>query len=198
MEQRSEDWFAERLGKITGTRAVDLMGTPKAQEKLMATLIKEIATAQNKEISPTKAMKNGIITEPKAIAYYELINNVKIEEVGLLYHPDNMYCACSPDGLIEKDGGIEVKCPEDETHVVLVMNEKVDPKYVWQMNWCMYVSGRKYWDYFNYSENLPEPIKTFTKRFERDESIMSQFDEKLDVFIPKLEMYLEKFELMIN
>ena len=69
MEQRSPEWFAERLGRLTSTTAkVIFNGRAAGKQTLLGELVTEIATANYKDIPDTFWLRYGRETEPKAIA----------------------------------------------------------------------------------------------------------------------------------
>lgn len=195
MKQRTEEWFAARLGKITGTRAADLMGTATTRKTLLATLIKEAVTADSKTIRTTPEMQRGIDLEPHAISHYELLNCVTVADGGFveLSH----IVAASPDGLIGEHGGIEVKCLSQENHIKVILADEIDKKHYWQIVWCMFVAGCDWWDYFGYCPELPEPLTTYTKRFERDPMVMESLSESIVKFTLEYTGLCDKLNISI-
>ena len=72
--QRSEDWYAERCGKVTASRVKDLNAKPskgKALNALGLTILAERLTGVQKETPTNFVMQWGIDNEPYAIAAYE-------------------------------------------------------------------------------------------------------------------------------
>ena len=59
--------------------------------------------------------KHGHLYEQEAITKYLHINSsVTYKKAGFLVHREFKFLGGSPDGLINKDGIIEVKCPYSE------------------------------------------------------------------------------------
>ena len=58
-------------------------------------------------------------------------------ETGFILHPFVKDSGASPDGLIGIDGGLEIKCPNTATHLKYLMTDKIDTKYIYQMQWGM-------------------------------------------------------------
>ena len=117
--QRSPEWFAARLGKVTASRVADVIAKTKtgystSRENYMAQLICERMTGQRQESFTNAAMEWGTETEPLARAAYEAHANVLVDEVGIIDHPFIPMSAASPDGLIRYDGMLEIKCPNTE------------------------------------------------------------------------------------
>jgi len=197
MEQRSEEWIAEKLGKITGTRAAYLMGSPLAQKTLMSLLISEIAMAQRKASPLTQAMKRGIDMENEAREYYEITHKTAVKETAYIEHPKYSTCGCSPDGLVGENGGIEIKCLLPENHVRVFMIDDIDKKYAWQIKWNLFCTGREYWDYFGYCSDLPGELAYYEKRFYAKDIDFEEIEKKLLKFTSQLNEFLDQFNLNI-
>lgn len=43
---------------------------------------------------------------------------IKILECGLFIHPEHFYLGATPDGLIENDGILEIKCPSSLENMI--------------------------------------------------------------------------------
>ena len=73
MEQRTEEWFAARLGKVTGSRVSDVIAKTKtgysaSRENYMADLAVERLTNAKAESFSSSAMQWGTDQEPFARA----------------------------------------------------------------------------------------------------------------------------------
>ena len=71
MEQRTEEWFAARLGRVTASRIADVVAKTKTgygagRANYMAELVCERLTGQRAEGFTSKAMQHGTDTEPRA------------------------------------------------------------------------------------------------------------------------------------
>jgi putative phage-type endonuclease len=197
MEQRSEEWFAERLGKITGTRAAALMGTPLAQKSLMAVLVSEIAMAQGQEVVTTNAMRRGVKMEAEARKYYEVRHNVAVMETAFVEHPEHLLCGCSPDGFVGENGGLEIKCLLPDNHIRVMLLDTIDKKHEWQIKWNLFCSRREYWDYFGYCADMPCELACYEKRFFAKDVNFGEIEKRLAQFQAELNGWLTKFGLEI-
>jgi hypothetical protein len=121
-EQGSDAWLQSRLGRPTASNFGKLITpTRKAStsaEGYINELIAQKITGEIPEFFKSEAMQRGNDLEPSAKALYEFTRDVEVVEVGLCLH-DSLECGASPDGLINDDGGIEVKAPLPHTHVVV-------------------------------------------------------------------------------
>lgn len=177
MEQRSEEWFEIRRGKMTASNAQCIAANGKGLESYILSLLAE-KYSSNKESFSNGDTERGTELEEQARMTYE-IEREKVEEVGFIEMDE--YTGCSPDGLVGEDGGIEIKCPNDVNFFKLLIDGKkaIEPKYLWQVQMCLLVSGRKWWDLVFYNTNFDKNMLVF--RIEPD--LASQ--EKLIVGIQK-------------
>jgi len=194
-EQRTEQWKADRLGLITGTKAHNLLSSKTTRITLMAELIREFATADTKEIPQTAAMKRGSDIEPEAVSYYEFLTGSTVHgKDSFITSGIHPLFACSPDGLIDEDGGLEIKRLDDVNHMKVILSS-IDKKYLNQIRWCLFVTGRDWWDYLGYCETMPEPLTGHIIRFEREKCGMDEVENVALEFVEQLEQTLIKFEI---
>lgn len=170
--QRSDDWQAERIGKITASRIKDLGAKPqkgKALNATMLTILSERLTGVAAETFINKSMQWGIDNEPLAIAAYENKAGVFVVGTGLINHPTIAMSGASPDGLVGKDGQIEVKCPDTTTHINTLLTGEVPSEYLPQITWQLACTGRKWCDFISYDPRLDDALSLFVKRIYAEE-----------------------------
>ncbi len=151
MPQRSYDWYTVRLGKVTGTSFQTMANGRKDNiEKLCAKTANEILNGISSESDfCNKAMRTGTETEVEARQAYEAANGVQIQEVGFVELDE--FIGMSPDGLVDDDGGIELKCPESHTHLFYLINPGAwESSYKWQVQGALWITGREWWDFVSY------------------------------------------------
>ena len=170
MEQRTEEWHQARLGKVTASRIADVMAKTKAgygasRANYMAELIVERLTGRPGDSFQSPAMTWGTNTEPLARAAYEAHKGVLVEEVGFVPHPTIPMAGASPDGLVDMDGLVEIKCPNTATHIETLMTGNVPLKYVFQMHWQMICTGREWCDFVSFDPRMPENMQLFVARY---------------------------------
>ncbi|KKL09016.1 hypothetical protein LCGC14_2570060 [marine sediment metagenome] len=136
MEQRSPEWFAVRLGKITGTSFTTMAnGRPATIETLCEKTAAERITGVSSENGfINEAMERGIELEAQALALYSTENFGDVKTVGFVELDE--FIGCSPDGLVGDDGGVEIKCPEQHTHLRYMTCDVAWKKYFWQYIKC--------------------------------------------------------------
>ena len=199
MEQRTEEWFAARLGKVTASKVADVMARTKtgystSRENYMAQLICERMTGQKQESYTNAAMEWGTETEPLARAAYEAFKDVLVDEVGIIDHPFIPMSAASPDGLISDDGMVEIKCPNTATHIDTLLSQTVPSKYNTQMQWQMACTGRKWCDFVSFDNRLPDHLQLFVARVKRDEAYIAELEQEVSKFIKELDATVEFFK----
>lgn len=188
MEQRSEEWFAARLGKVTASRIGDVMAKTKtgysaSRANYMAQIIVERMTGKQTEMFTNAAMQWGTDTEPLARAAYEAKNNVMVDEVGLIEHPDIAMSGASPDGLVGEHGMVEIKCPNTATHIETLLTGKIDEKYIYQMQWQMACTGRKWCDFVSFDPRMDEELQLKVIPVKRDDELIKTIESEVIKFL---------------
>jgi putative phage-type endonuclease len=199
MEQRSTEWFAARLGKVTASRVADVIAKTKtgystSRENYMAQLVCERMTGTQGESYNNAAMQWGTDQEPLARAAYEAAKDVLVDEVGFVIHPTISNAGASPDGLVSDDGLIEIKCPNTATHIDTLLSDKVPSKYNTQMQWQMVCTGRKWCDFVSFDPRMPEGLQLFIQRVDFDAEYVKMLEAEITGFLGELETKIEKLK----
>lgn len=189
--QRNEAWFQERLGRVTASRIGDLMARTKtgwgaSRANYMAELICERLTGVPTEGFQSAAMLRGIDLEPAALAAYCFDTDLSVDLVGFIPHPEIPDAGCSPDGLVGKDGLVEVKVPNAATHIETLLTETVDLRYVRQMAFQMACTGRQWCDFVSYDPRMPAGMQMWVKRYERDDTAIKAIEVEVMTFLGEL------------
>jgi predicted phage-related endonuclease len=106
LEQRSEEWFEQRRGKVTASRIGDILATIRngnwaaSRRNYAAELVTERLTGKTAETFQSEHMQYAIEHEPIARAAYEARTGVKVVEDGFVPHPRIPNAGASPDGLV--------------------------------------------------------------------------------------------------
>lgn len=192
MQQRTDEWFAARLGKVTASRIADIMAKTKtgyaaSRKNYLFELLCERLSGQREEKFINASMQRGIDLEPKARAVYEIETGEWVEEVGFIPHPTIAMSGASPDGLISDDGLIEIKCPNTATHIEFLQTQKPKQEYIYQMQWQMACTGRKWCDFVSYDDRLPEYLAFQTVRISRDAATIEEIENEVSAFLQELE-----------
>jgi putative phage-type endonuclease len=196
MEQRTEEWYASRLGKVTASRVADIVAKTKtgysaSRAKYMGELLCERLTGSRGDTYQNAAMVWGVNTEPQARVAYEAALGELVEEVGFIPHPTIEMAGASPDGLVGEEGLVEIKCPTTITHIDTLLSITVPQQYMTQMQWQMACTGRKWCDFVSYDPRLPENMQMFIHRVERDDKMIAELESEVVKFIEEMESKIE-------
>ena len=168
-EQRSEAWYAARIGRLTGSVASAMLSKPKSgkgesagRTNLRAKLVLERVTGKSQEDDYTsRDMQRGIDLEPEAFGKFEALAGVILQRSGFLAM-DHDY-GCSLDAYIgDFEELVSIKCPNDANHMAYVMEGKKIPKtYMDQCCHELWITGAKRHHFMSYNPNFPEKLRVF-------------------------------------
>jgi hypothetical protein len=178
-EQGTDAWLAARLGKPSAScfsKLITMTGKPSASaDGYINLLLAERLTGKSEPHYTSEAMILGTEREPEARADYEFITGNKVDQFGFILDDSESY-GCSPDGLIGEDGGLEIKCPAQTTQAGYWRDKQSGvKKYYQQIQGCMWVTGRKWWDFFSYHPDMPHVLV----RVERNEEYIEKLSEQV-------------------
>jgi putative phage-type endonuclease len=197
IEQRSEEWFAARLGKVTASRVADVIAKTKSgysasRDNYMAQLICERLTGQKGESFTNSAMQWGVDNEPLAVSCYENAKDCLTETVGFVNHPTIFMAGASPDALVGSDGLLEVKCPQSNTAIETLLADRVPSKYISQIQWQLRCCERQWCDFVSFDPRLPQELQLFVKRVKFDPEYVAMLEEEVSKFLEELHNKLVK------
>lgn len=174
MPQRSEEWFACRLGKFTASDFCTLMPSARQKDtewnKTKLGIIYRVAAERmtGRAVSSsftTAAMQHGIDTEDEARASFIFDSGLDVDEVGFVDIEPGDYAGelagwvgCSPDGIISGKAGLELKCPNSDTHLKYrACPDKLLADYRWQCIGGLLCTGFERWHLYSYDPRFPRP-----------------------------------------
>jgi len=196
--QRSPEWFAARGGKVTGSCVADVLSKGKVGEAVgrvnyrAQIVVERITGAPAGGDYTNAAMQRGTDLEPVARAAYEVATGALVIESGF-WHNEHM--GASPDGLIDDDGLLEIKCPSLATHFGYLKAGTVPSKYVPQIQMQMYVTGRAWCDFVSFCPEYPEHLRLLVVRCKRDEEYITNMVAAITKFLGEVDedvLFLEK------
>ena len=125
-----ESWLEARRGKITGTRAKDVMpktrGATGYRAGFYEIIAERIAVPHNGE----NVMDRGKRIEEEAVERFVKETGKKAKrELVLCVRDDNESIAYSPDALIGKTEDVEVKCLSSAHHIEAWMTKEIPSEY---------------------------------------------------------------------
>ena len=185
--QGNDEWREMRRGKITASRISDIMasgrgGKPSAtRENYLIELALERATGKVAANGFTSyAMQRGTELEPIARAEYEISTGYDVDQVDFVEHEYLANTGASPDGLIRKDGMVEIKCPQPKAHLDTLRSKTIDRQYMLQMQWQMECADRQWCDYVSYNPDFPELLRLVVIRVKYDEPMVLQIRDAVE------------------
>jgi len=167
--QGSDEWLAQRRGKITASEVHKIMGVRglgKTGESYIMECVAEELGAELPMVE-TKAMEWGKFMEPEAKKHYKRVYKVEIIEQPFLIAEWCGDAGASPDGRINLSNGfIEIKCPYDPTnhlkHLMITSAEELKsekPEYYWQIMMGFATTDADWWEFVSYSESFTGKLR---------------------------------------
>jgi putative phage-type endonuclease len=200
-KQRSEEWFNLRLGHLTGSRADDALAKTKdisteseRRAGLRFELMAERLSGLPVEHDVTWAMRNGQNSEPLAMCEYQLRTGYIITPVGFARHPKIQWFGASPDGLINEDGLLEVKCPLIKTHTKTLTTKTIPRNYLNQIFSELACTGREWCDYVSYCPEMRPELQIYIQRVHRDDGLIRGLETEVICFLESVEAAISQLE----
>jgi len=151
-QQRTEEWFKKRAGRVTGSNVGAILGLSPfmKREDVMRNMVRQYHGYPS-EFTGNPAAKYGTYNEPNALADYELKFNTKVVETG--FHTFEDWLGASPDGLIGDDVLIEIKCPYGLRDKNPPEFKSIDYQshYWMQIQIQLFVTGRQWCHFYQWS-----------------------------------------------
>lgn len=195
-EQGTDEWLKSRLGKPSASMFSQLITNngkiSSSASKYIRTLIAEKLTGEHKDFYKSQWMQRGNELEPEAREMYSFITGNEVVETGFILH-DSEDFGCSPDGLIcgTNTGGVEIKCPAPDTHVEYMQDKQAGVKKYWQqIQGCMYVTDRQWWDFFSYHPSMRHVLV----RVERDEQYIAKLAVEINKAVKIIKTEVERMK----
>jgi putative phage-type endonuclease len=201
LEQGTEQWFAMRCGSCTASRLNDALAKlkdPKKESAARANYRKELAierlTGRAYPHYVSDAMIHGIENEPLARTEYEMATGADVRSIGLAMHNEIKYFSASTDGLVGKDGMLEIKCLGSINHLDILLAGEIPDDYHWQMLAGMACAERDWCDFVSFDPRLPDDLKLFVKRFKRDDALIRGMELEVVQFLSEVEAMVLKLK----
>lgn len=207
IEQGSLAWMELRIGRIGGSRIADILTEGRSgnesltRRKYKNELIRERLTQKKLDTYKTPAMIRGIELEPLARSWYEVKNNVFVDQVAIVKHPTIENGQCSPDGIIfaDKPYLIEIKVPDPSNHLDNYLTggkqlEQYFDQCMWQLA-CM--PEMEFCDLISFDPDLTG-LEGFVKRIYRDDEYIKMMEDKVILFLQEIETTVNNLKEIKN
>ena len=191
-EQGTDEWLAARLGKPSASgfgKLITATGKPSTSAVgYINQLIAERFVGQSEPFYVNDHMARGTELEPEAREAYEFITGKTVTEYGFILD-DSKEFGCSPDGLVETDGGLEIKCPAATTMVKYLRDPQTLVKaYYQQIQGCLWITDSQWWDAFAYHPEMPHVLV----RVERDEEFITKLAVEVEAAVIEIKNQVEQ------
>ena len=150
--QGSEEW--DRWRNRPTASEFDKFITPVKGEysasatKYAAKIVAKMRGIYQETFVPSAAMDWGSEHEPNAKHAYTKETGRAVVDVGFVLPDKTDAYGCSPDGLVDDDGQIEVKCPSAETLIVYHDKGEFPTAYKPQVQGQLLITGREWCDFY--------------------------------------------------
>ena len=192
IEQGSEEWLQIRLGKVTASGVADVLaktktGVSASRGNYLIKLAIQRVTGVVEESYTNDAMQWGIDNEAQARVAYEVASGNFVDQIAFVDHPTIAWFGASPDGLVNDDGLVEIKCPNSATHWSYIKDDGPPNKYYIQMQAQMACTGRSWCDFVSFDPRMPERSRLFIKRVMREDSYIADMEAEIKKFLSEVE-----------
>lgn len=197
LKQGTPEWLKLKLGVISGSCASDVVAKKGTEKRMnyLCELVAQVLTGIIEEEN-FKQMEWGKAHEGAARSTYEFSTDKVIKQVPFVFKDNTFREGCSPDGLIENERGIEIKCPWDTANYIkFFVADKIKSEWEWQNQFNLRVLGADEWDFVQYDPRMKaKPIKIVT--IKKDAEKQAILDEAVPAFIADMDKMLS--ELGVN
>jgi putative phage-type endonuclease len=205
-EQGTPGWFAARAGKLTASRASDMMAQPRKGAKesvtkrnlLVQLAIERVTGRPIVESYKNDDMQRGTELEPVARALYEARTGVFVDVAGFLESTAVPGCGASLDGYIDDfQGVVEIKCPKPAIHLGYLRSDPGVPSdYTEQVRHQLMVTGAEWCDFVSFCPEFPAPLDLFIYRYRATDVEMKAYTLMCRMFIQEVEQEAEAIRAM--
>jgi len=197
LEQRTDEWFATRAGKVTASSLYKVVAKTKTgwgadRANYHAQLVAERLTGKPSDSFSNAAMQWGIDQEAAAREAYANLIGDAVAEIGFVDHPRLEWSGASPDGLVGFDGLVEIKCPNTATHIATLTGAEIDKKYRLQMQWQMICTGRDWCDFVSFDPRMPPEMQLHVRRVDRDDHLLAELEQDVSAFLAEVAATVEQ------
>lgn len=201
MEQRTDEWYAARLGKVTASRVADVVARTKSgyaasRNNYMSELVVERLTGKPTEGFSSSAMIWGVEKEPMARDSYSATRGEFVTEIGFVSHPRIPMSGASPDGTVSPSGIVEIKCPNTAQHIEYLMSREPPQKYYYQMQWQIACAMATFCDWVSYDPRMPDTLQLLIVRIERDDDTIRMLEQEVEQFLVELDAKVKALKEM--
>lgn len=191
--QNSAGWFADRCGKLTGSKVAAIFGKRDAElrAKLKFDLaIERVTGVPTPGPKPTAEMRWGNTQEPWNRMRYEGETGLTSIQRGFMHLP-RLAAGCSIDGeVVDEDGRTgmnEFKCPGRRAHYSYIEGGVLPAIYLPQVTHGLWITGFAFCDFQSFDPRLPANLQVFRIRHERDQLAIDHHERTALQFLAEVD-----------
>lgn len=204
-DQRSDQWMAARLGRVTSSSANDMLAQGKGgaesagRRNLRIRLVLERLTGRSQEKPfQSAAMAEGVEREPAALAAYQAHTGNLLSHTGALQHTELM-AGASLDGHTDDFSLIvEAKSPLPATHFEYFKTGKVPTDYLRQVMHQLFITGADACDWFSWCPDFPEGAQIKLVTVTRNDVDLDAYERELRKFLAEVDTEVQAFRTTLH
>lgn len=196
--QGTPEWLQEKCGYVSASCFADVLakGQGKTRAAYLRRIVAERLTGKPMESFSNGHTARGIQQEPLARLAYEAHTGEPVLQVGFIKHRTLPRIGCSPDGLVSTDGGIEAKSVIPTVQMETWDRGEYPPEHRPQIQGNLWVLDRQWWDFVSYSPDMPEHLRLYVFRVQRDEDYINNLEREVLAFDAEAEKLYTRFMTM--
>ena len=193
--QNTPEWMDLRIGSVGSTIINDIAPRKDSYKKALYKLAGEIVTGAKADSKKFRYAARGHEFEDKGRKLYMLKTGNIVEQIAMI-KGDKPHTHTSTDGIIEKDGFLEVKVRIASIWLELAeggLEPIADRR---QRHWGLYISKRKWVDSVNFCPEIAMAGNggILIKRATRNEKKIKELENVSDVFIKEMLKLANKYK----
>ena len=187
--QRSPEWFAARLGRLSGSCAGDMLAKIKTGEaagrrNLRLRLVLERLTNRSQEsdfVSP--AMQTGIDREAEAFSAFESLTGSVAIRTGFLSHNDYLAGASLDGHTGNFETLLSIKCRQPAAHLDFLKSGTIPASALAQMRHELWVTGADLHEYFSWNPDYPPALQSRVVALKRKDAEIPAYEDAALAFL---------------
>ena len=201
IEQRSQEWFNIRKGKMTSSEIHKIMGKEGLSETAKTYLLEKVSESLGGFAASATgpALGWGTDLESMGSEVYGEKTGYKVDRASFMVVND--YYGGSPDGLVAPDGIIEIKCPYNSAnhfkHGLIKTDadfKKIAPSYYYQCISNIICAKAQWCDFISFDPRVDPKYTMFIYRLNRNESEVENMLARVEIATKYLQELKDKIE----
>lgn len=201
-EKLMAEWLAARSGKLTCSRFGDLMSDSRSKSDTFSktgyTYLREVVAERLgsfKFSASAPSLSWGHDNEGKAVDAYTESTGREVDYDSHRFVELTKYIGGSPDGLVDVDRTLEIKCPYNPgQHVETLISRQIPKQYYWQCVGHCLVTNRPGCDFVSFDPRMDGPSRIVVIEFEPSKAVLNSLSERLMEAVEWITNVMQKIE----